>query len=108
MPKYYGVFRSHAGGGPIALGFEAANVPLALDKFLAHCGVVSSHEGDEYDIYHVIEPNKYVPVVQKFKSNKGVGRFDAARALTPLAVDEDVIQSSVFTEKVYVSWRDTV
>lgn len=101
MPKYYGVCRTHDGAGPISFSYEADDVPKAIDKFLAFCGISRSHPDDEYEIF-LVDGVKYYPVSQKFKSK----RTPLTRELELAPLDEEAIQAQVFTEKVYVSWRD--
>lgn len=100
MAKYFGTYKNSNTVRPFTWSFEANSLPIAIDKFLTYCGVRTASDDDEYEIFHIVGNDRYVPVAQKFKTQP---RTSTQSTLT---LDEKKIDESVFTEKVYVSWRD--
>jgi hypothetical protein len=105
LKKYWACYKKANQAAPYTLNINASTVSEALDIMYEKVGTnAMAGMDDEYDLMEIVGPaeNQYVPVAQKFK---GVSPA-AKRTTAPPVINTEVIESKVYAEKTYVSWRD--
>lgn len=70
MREFFAIVRLKDSTSAITFSFKEDTVLKAIDEMYRKSGARAYFDIDEYELLEVIEVNKYVPVSQKFLSNK--------------------------------------